>query len=151
MSNETKTLKYFDIVKMIHPDWNPEIQNPTEKMEEATKYRNDESALYELAVKWGLIEDDSIELFDISNINYIVDRGKIVKINQQYEGIIIDFVNKGSLVDVIVWINGGFRSFRRKDTETQDNNFYIIGNADDDEYTKLDFKYQMMHGERQEG
>lgn len=151
MSNESKTLGYFDIVKLIHPDWNPEVQNPTEKMEEATRYKNDESTLYELAVKWGFIEDNSIQLFDNTNTDYIIDRGKIVKINQKYEGIIIDFVEKGSLINVIVWINGGFRSFRRQDTETQDDNFYIVGNADDDEYTKLDFKYQMMHAERQEG
>lgn len=151
MDNDNKTISYWDLVWKIHPDVAPEIQNPSEKMEEATKYKNDESTLYELAVKWGLIEDNSIELFDNSNINYIIDRGKIVKIDQKHEGIIIDFVNKGSLVDVIVWINGGFRSFKRQDTDTQDDNFYIIGNADDDEYTKLDFKYQSMYAQRQEG
>lgn len=151
MDNDNKTISYWDLVWKIHPDVAPEIQNPSEKMEEATKYKNDESTLYELAVKWGLIEDNSIELFDNSNINYIIDRGKIVKIDQKHEGIIIDFVNKESLVDVIVWINGGFRSFKRQDADTQDDNFYIIGNADDDEYTKLDFKYQSMYAQRQEG
>ncbi|MFW6002639.1 MAG: hypothetical protein ACOCQD_04800 [archaeon] len=100
MSNENKTLKYFDIVKMIHPDWNPEIQDPTSKMEEATRYKDDESTLYILAVKWGLIEDDTVQKYDSKF--YPIDRGKKVKINQKHEGIIMDFKTRGSLVDIIV-------------------------------------------------
>lgn len=149
MSNESKTLKYFDIVKLIHPDWNPSIENPTSKMEEATRYKDDESTLYILAVKWGLVQDDSIQKYDSKF--YPIDRGKKVRINQKHEGIIIDFKERGSLIDIIVWVNGGFRAFPRKNTEDQDDNFYILGNADDNEYTKLDFRYQSMYGERQPG
>lgn len=148
MDKEKKIMSYFDIVKLIHPDWNPDINNPTEKMEEATRYKSDESTLYRLAITWGLIEDDSIS--KVSN-HYVIGRGKRVKINQQYEGIIVDFKQKGQLVDVIVWINGGFRSFKRTSIEEQDDDFYIVGYADDNEYTKLDLKYQTMHGERQPG
>lgn len=148
MDTENKTMGYFDIVKLIHPDWNPQIQNPTEKMEEATRYKNDEHTLYRLAVKWSLIEDDSISKVDT---HYVMGKGKIVKVNQKYEGIIVDFKQKGQLVDVIVWINGGFRSFKRNNAEDQDNDFYIVGHADDNEYTDLDLKYQLMHGERQPG
>lgn len=92
-------MKYFDIVKLIHPDWNPDIENPSQKMEEATKNKDDEETLYKLAVRWGLVEDDSIDKVDI---NYVVDVGKTVKVNGKYEGIIIDIQQKGSLVDVIV-------------------------------------------------
>lgn len=99
MGNESKTISYFDVVKLIHPDWNPDIQNPTEKMEEATRYKNDGHTLYRLAVKWGLIEDDSVSKVDN---HYVVGTGKLVKINQQHEGIIVDFVQRGQLVDVIV-------------------------------------------------
>jgi len=51
MSEETKTISFFEMVKNIHPDWNPEIQNPEIKMEELTKYRDDEKELYKLAVR----------------------------------------------------------------------------------------------------
>lgn len=148
MDNESKTISYFDVVKLIHPDWNPEIQNPSEKMEEATRYKNNESTLYILAVKWGLIEDDSVSKVDNQ---YVISRGKLVKINQQHEGIIVDIKESGDLIDIIVYVNGGFRSFKRNDIEHQDDNFYIIGHADDNEYTRLDYKYQVMHGERQPG
>jgi len=36
---------------MIHPDFNPDIQNPSNKMAEATAKKDDEEALYLLAVK----------------------------------------------------------------------------------------------------
>lgn len=148
IDKDKKTISYFDVVKLIHPDWNPDIQNPSEKMEEATRHKNDESTLYRLAITWGLIEDDSISKV---NTDYVVGRGKLVKINQKYEGIIIDFKQKGQLVDVVVWVNKEFRIFKRSNIEDQDDDFYIVGYADDNEYTKLDLKYQTMHGERQPG
>lgn len=146
--NEDKTMKYFDIVKLIHPDWNPDIENPSIKMEEATKNKDDEVTLYKLAVMWGLIEDDTIEKVEI---NYVLDRGKIVKINGKHEGIIIDIIKRQSYVEVIAHVNGSFRKFQRKDNEDQDTDFYVIGYADDETYHDLDYKYQVRHAERQDG
>ena len=147
MSNE-KTITYWNIVKMIHPDFNPDIQNPSKKMAEATAKKDDEEALYFLAVKWGLIEDETVEKVDIQ---YIIDRGKLVRIDQKYEGIVIDLIKKQQFLRVIVYINGSFREFRRNNINDQDENFYVIGYADDEEYNNLDFKYQMIYAERQDG
>jgi len=147
MSNE-KTITYWNIVKMIHPDFNPEIQNPSNKMAEATAKKDDEEALYMLAVKWGLIEDDSVEKVDIQ---YVIDRGKLIRVDQKYEGIVIDLIKKQQFLRVIVYINGSFREFKRNDINDQDENFYVIGYADDEEYNNLDFKYQMIYAERQDG
>lgn len=148
IDKENRTMGYFDIVKLIHPDWNPEIEKPSQKMDEATRYKDDESTLYRLAITWGLVEDDSV-----SNVytHYVIGRGKLVKINQKHEGIIVDIKQKGQMTDVIVWVNGGFRSFKRTSLEDQDDDFHVVGYADDGEYTNLDFKYQMKHGERQPG
>lgn len=99
MDNKDKTMNYFEIVKLIHPDWNPDVQNPSEKMEEATRYKKDEHTLYRLAISWGLIEDESVSKV---NNEYVIGRGKLVRINQQHEGIIVDFKQKGQMVDVIV-------------------------------------------------
>jgi len=148
MENTDKKISFFEIVKLIHPDFNPEIQNPEIKMTEVVANKDDEEKLYKLAVSWGIIEDDEIEKIEI---NYIIDRGKLVRINKQYEGIVIDFQKNGSLLDVIVSINKEFRKFQRKNFNDQDENFYIIGYASDKEYNDLDFKYQMKHGRQQDG
>ncbi len=148
MNKENKTIDFFEIVKMIHPDFNHEIQNPSVKMTEVTANKDEPEILYKLAVKWGLIEDESIDKVEI---NYVIDRGKLVRVNQNYEGIVIDLIPKGSLLNIIVYVNGGFRMFQRNDINDQDENFYIIGYADENEYNKLDFKYQMNYTQRQEG
>jgi len=95
-----------------------------------------------------LIEDETVEKVDIQ---YIIDRGKLVRIDQKYEGIVIDLIKKQQFLRVIVYINGSFREFRRNNINDQDENFYVIGYADDEEYNNLDFKYQMIYAERQDG
>lgn len=146
MGNKEKTIDFFEIVKMIHPDFNPEIENPSTKMTEVTANKDDPETLYLLAVRWGLIEDDEIEKVEI---NYTIDRGKLVRINQQYEGIIIDFEQKKSFLEIIVHVNEQFRKFQKKDFDDQDENFYVIGYAPEKQYNNLDYKYQMTHGKQQ--
>lgn len=52
----TATISFSDIVKMIHPDHNPDIQDAGGKMADVKMFRKDEGMLYKLAVKWGLVE-----------------------------------------------------------------------------------------------
>lgn len=52
----TATISFREIVKLIHPDCNPNITDAGAKMRDVNQYRNDESALYRLAVMWGLIK-----------------------------------------------------------------------------------------------
>jgi len=146
--NKNKKLNFWDIVKMIHPDMNPDIKNPSEKMEYATKLKDNPKELYILAVKWGLIEDNSIEKVDI---NYTIGIGKIIKINKTDEGVIIDIINKKDHIEVIVFINNKFQKYIKRDINDQYENFYILGFADPDVFEKLDYQYQMKYIPRQDG
>ena len=139
MSEETKTISFFEMVKNIHPDWNPEIQNPEIKMEELTKYRDDEKELYKLAVRWGLIEDNSIQKADI---NYKLNEGKLVKVDQKTEGIVVDVKKTNNDVIVVLYINEQFKTYKRNKEESQDDFFYVTGFADEKTYEKIDYNYQ---------
>ena len=138
-NKKEQTISYFGLIKYLHPDWNPDIENPETKMEEATRYRNDEKQLYKLAVKWGVVEDDSIEKVDIQ---YNVGMGKLVKIDQQYEGIVVDVYEKKEHLNVVVFLNGGFYTYKRDKDIPQDEFFYIMGYSDEKSYEKADFNYQ---------
>lgn len=138
-NKKEQTISYFSLIKYLHPDWNPDIENPETKMEEATRYRNDEKQLYKLAVKWGVVEDDSIEKVDIQ---YNVGMGKLVKIDQQYEGIVVDVYEKKGHLNVVVFLNGGFYTYKRDKDIPQDEFFYIMGYSDEKSYEKADFNYQ---------
>lgn len=139
MSEETKTISFFEMVKNVHPDWNPEIQNPEIKMEELTRYRDDEKELYKLAVRWGLIEDSSIQKADIS---YKLNEGKLVKVDQKTEGIVVDVKKNNSDVIVVLYINEQFKTYKRNKEESQDDFFYVTGFADEKTYENIDYKYQ---------
>jgi len=51
----TTTISFREIVKLVHPDHNPNIQGAAEKIRDITLYRGEESVLFKLAVKWGLV------------------------------------------------------------------------------------------------
>lgn len=147
MSDEKK-IGFFEIVKLIHPDFNPDIENPSTKMSEVVANKDDEESLYRLAVKWGIIEDDTIEKVDIK---YTIDRGKLVRVDQKHEGIIVDFKETKSHLDLYVWVNNEFRRFKRKSFDDQDEYFYVIGYAEDKQYSDLDYKFQVKYGSPQDG
>lgn len=48
-------LTFREIVKFIHPDSNPSVVNPSEKMSEAVLNKSNKRALYNLAIRWGFI------------------------------------------------------------------------------------------------
>lgn len=52
----TATISFKEIVKLIHPDYNPGLDNAGEMMGIAKRHRKDTSFLYELAVHWGIIK-----------------------------------------------------------------------------------------------
>lgn len=53
MSN---TITFRELVKKIHPDHNPHIEDAGGKMRSAVLYKNNPEELYKLAVLWGLVE-----------------------------------------------------------------------------------------------
>ena len=53
------TISFKEIVKKIHPDLNPNIEDASEKMTTVLTYRNHPKHLYLLAVKWGLLSNNT--------------------------------------------------------------------------------------------
>lgn len=51
-------ISFKDLAKLIHPDTNPDIENPSEKMTLALRNRGDKKALWNLAVQWGVVEGE---------------------------------------------------------------------------------------------
>lgn len=52
------TMKFKDLVFLIHPDRNPDLPDAGEKMKYARMYRKEENILYRLAVEWGVIKKE---------------------------------------------------------------------------------------------
>lgn len=52
------TINFRELVKKIHPDYNPSMEDAGTKMASAIKYKNDPSYLYRLAVSWGVLKDN---------------------------------------------------------------------------------------------
>lgn len=50
------TISFREIVKLIHPDTNPNITEPGLKMVQVKENRGNERALYNLGVQWGVIQ-----------------------------------------------------------------------------------------------
>ena len=63
-------LTFREIVKFIHPDSNPSVVNPSEKMTDAILNKSNKRALYNLAVRWGFINSTE-------NVNTIVRNSRI--------------------------------------------------------------------------
>lgn len=51
-----ETITFRELVKMIHPDLNPEVIDPGTKMATAKRHRDNPSILFDFAVRWGLIK-----------------------------------------------------------------------------------------------
>lgn len=49
-------ITFKDIVKLIHPDTNPNIQDASGKMTLVLKYKHNSLTLWNLAVRWGLVQ-----------------------------------------------------------------------------------------------
>ena len=58
---------FKELVKMIHPDTNPDIQDASGKMTAVLRNRRDKKALWNLAVRWGLVQgtgNPDVTVFD---------------------------------------------------------------------------------------
>ena len=139
-----KIITFWNAVKLIHPDLNPEIQDPSEKMDSLIFNRGDESELYKLCVLWGLIDDPEITNF---TPEYSLEPGKYIKIND-IKGIIVDVIELNDKTKVIVWIEGSYKKYMRNNNWPQDKDFYVTGYCNENDYMKIDMKYQtfMMSG-----
>lgn len=51
-----ETIAFTELVKLIHPDINPNIKDAGTKMTEAVKNKKNPEILYELGVRWGVIK-----------------------------------------------------------------------------------------------
>ena len=62
-------ITFKEIVKLIHPDSNPNITDASEKMTVVVRNRRDTKALWNLAVRWKLISG-------VENVGIYVHEGK---------------------------------------------------------------------------
>jgi curved DNA-binding protein CbpA len=56
---EIKTITFREIVKLIHPDINPDVKEPANKLQRILLWRDNPRMLYRLAEKWGILTDDT--------------------------------------------------------------------------------------------
>ena len=135
-----KSINFRELVKLIHPDTNPNIENSGEKMNEATRYLDDEQALYKLAVKWGLIEDEISQ----TDIKYKINEGKSLQKNGS-PCIILDTYWQSSKLIVILY-NKDTRKYEKHqciDEYDQNENFLVDGIYSDSDYISIDYNYQL--------
>jgi hypothetical protein len=126
-----KKLSFWEIIKFIHPDLNKDVINSEKKLDDIILNRFNEENLFLLAVEWGFVNNKEFE--------YNLGPGKIVKIDNKSEGIIIEVTkNNVSGNDVVVHLDNSFITYKRKE---QNENFYVTGYAPDNLYSKLDFKW----------
>lgn len=82
MNIQTNSITFKEILKLVHPDVNPDLENTTDKLNEILRFKTNEGVLYRLALDWGLVErvqtpvnKPSVNRWN-SNISY---KRKIVK------------------------------------------------------------------------
>lgn len=139
MSN---TLSFQDIIKWIHPDTaDSSIKDPTDKVIEATRYHNDEEALYRLAIQWRLLQDDKGDFVP----QYKMNEGKNLQMNGIH-CIIMETYWKNNKLTVVLYNSEkrSFQKFERADEWDQDKDFFVTGINMSDQYIDLDYKYQLM-------
>lgn len=144
----SKTIPFKDLVKMIHPDSNPNIENSGEKMNEAVRNMDDEKALYRLAVKWQLIDDDNPDEFEVK---YKINEGKHLLKDQESCIVLDTYKDKSNKLTVILYNKsrgGKYEKHQRIDAHDQDENFYVDGVYMNDDYESIDYKYQLMKSQR---
>jgi curved DNA-binding protein CbpA len=62
---EIKTITFREIVKLIHPDINPDVKEPANKLQQIMVWRDNPRMLYRLAEEWDILTDDAeIQSYD---------------------------------------------------------------------------------------
>lgn len=133
------TITFTEIAKMIHPDLNPSIDNPGEKMSLVTQNKNNPSFLFNLAVRWGLIKGHTqgkVYYFSIGNvINYLRNRKAVivdvVKKSRFYEVVFIDIVKnvlkKMKLINVNISEIGGISVLGKASEQSFSRALFLYG------------------------
>lgn len=144
------TITFTELVKMIHPDVNPHITNPGEKMSQVTSNRNNPSKLFELAVTWGLVTPSKNYSFSRSEEKkvYWFEVGNVVVYSKNKRAVITDIQNgkgkrKGQLKVHIVDIERGrvlYFFIPRKDFKL--SGIEVIGKSSDYNKSVADKIYQ---------
>lgn len=97
-----ETISYRELIKKVHPDLNPSIQNPGEKIAQAKKHKDNPGFLYNLGVRWGVIQGKENQQFNNttftgnsqSNLTFVA--GNVVFIAMRKtssSGVIVDVVS----------------------------------------------------------
>jgi len=134
-----KPITFPEIAKMIHPDLNPSIDNPGEKMALVTQNKNNPSFLFNLAVRWGLIKGHTqgkVYYFNVGNvINYLRNRKAVivdvVKKSVIYEVVFIDIVKnvlkKMKLINVNISEIGGISVLGKASEQSFSRALFLYG------------------------
>lgn len=131
----TKQVSFTEIIKWVHPDTNPNISNSGEKVAQVVRNKNNPSYLYNLAVQWGFIKDNTHRTEqEKTRIGIMI--GVVIRYNGLYRAVVIDVQNgKGKK-------RGFYKIFfadvtKRKvlytflpNLDREYNNFSVLGKAD---------------------
>jgi hypothetical protein len=130
-------ITFKELVKKIHPDLNPNIDNPGQKMAEIVAHKNNPTQLMNLAIKWGFVKrnfnNNNWKLF-INTIHHI-DSFQLIKFKTSSgwkKAYFVSYINrKIYLTDLkgIFTINCTFDKLDRK--------IYISNNMEDISFNEL--------------
>ena len=94
---EIKTITFKEIIKLIHPDINPDIKEPTNKLQQIMTWRDNPRMLYRLAEEWNILTDDA----DVNSVDSMVWFSGNVQTEQVNEPETVDGVIRvGDLISV---------------------------------------------------
>jgi len=148
------TITFTELVKLIHPDHNPNITNPGEKMATVTRNRNNPSALFNYAVQWGLVTPSKDYHFNKETKTYHFQIGNVVVYHNTKRAVIVDIQNAkgkrgGEYKVFMVDINKNklYHFFTPK-LDIEINGLKVIGKAPVDQKAKANTFYQKFKAEK---
>jgi hypothetical protein len=137
-------ISYPEIIRMVHPDTNPSIQDAGNKIATIKRHRDNPNFLYTLAVRWGLVkgQENRSVTFEVGNVIqfFIGNRRKravIVYINydsvaSKYRVVVSDIVE-----------NRVFEKFFKQIDVPEQEGIEVLGKANSRSRVKADFIYKM--------
>ncbi len=143
-------ISYPELIKMVHPDINPNVQDVGDKIATIKRHRDNPDFLYKLAVKWGFFPETKgtkIFTFKVGNVvSYIMDgikrRAVIIDIQNfpinRYKVVIVDIVSRTV-----------FEKFFDNINVSEYGGIEVIGKANETSRLKADFLY-VVYKKKQE-
>lgn len=121
----TGEMTFTQLVKLIHPDVNPNVQNAGDKMREAIKNRSNVSELYKLALNWGLVEPPKRQTVSSDVWSTTTD---LISINDMVEfyhpqygnsrGVVVDIKHRNSIYQIYIVTEKGILVAERNTLST---------------------------------